>query len=63
MEQKTFCANCKVHCYKPEMREQIRKVMRFSGTEDYFVSSGHGGMASDMRHKREKEAGQMIKQD
>ena len=31
MEQKTFCANCKVHCYKPEMREKIRKVMRFSG--------------------------------
>ena len=31
MEQKTFCANCKVHCYKPEMREQIRQVMRFSG--------------------------------
>ena len=24
MEEKTFCANCKVHCYKPEMREQIR---------------------------------------
>ena len=22
MEQKTFCANCKVHCYKPEMREK-----------------------------------------
>ena len=31
MEEKTFCANCKVHCYKPEMREKIRKVMRFSG--------------------------------
>ncbi len=31
MEQKTFCANCKVHCYKPEKREQIRQVMRFSG--------------------------------
>lgn len=31
MENKTFCANCKVHCYKPEMREQIRAVMRFSG--------------------------------
>ena len=30
MEQKTFCANCKVHCYKPEKREQIRQVMRFS---------------------------------
>lgn len=31
MENKTFCSNCKVHCYKPEMREKIRKVMRFSG--------------------------------
>ncbi len=31
MKDKTFCANCKVHCYKPEMREKIRKVMRFSG--------------------------------
>lgn len=31
MEQKTFCVNCKVHCYKPQMREEIRKVMRFSG--------------------------------
>ena len=30
MEEKTFCANCKVHCYKPEMREQIRRAMRFS---------------------------------
>lgn len=31
MEQKTFCSNCKVHCYKSEMREKIRQVMRFSG--------------------------------
>lgn len=31
MEEKTFCSNCKVHCYKPEMREKIRTVMRFSG--------------------------------
>ena len=31
METKTFCSNCKVHCYKPEMREKIRRVMRFSG--------------------------------
>lgn len=31
MEKKTFCANCKVHCYKPEMRERIRVVMRYSG--------------------------------
>jgi len=31
MEQKTFCSNCRVHCYSPEMRERIRTVMRFSG--------------------------------
>ena len=31
MEQKTFCANCRVHCYEPKMREEIKKVMRFSG--------------------------------
>ena len=31
MEKKTFCSNCKVHCYKPEMRENIRRVMRYSG--------------------------------
>ncbi|MGN0707731.1 MAG: nitrous oxide-stimulated promoter family protein [Faecalibacterium sp.] len=31
MESKTFCSNCKVHCYKPEMREKIRTVMRWAG--------------------------------
>ena len=31
METKTFCSNCRVHCYKPDMREKIRVVMRFSG--------------------------------
>ena len=36
MESKTFCSNCKVHCYKPEMREKIRKVMRFSGPRMIF---------------------------
>ncbi len=30
-ENKTFCSNCTVHCYKPEMKEKIRNVMRFSG--------------------------------
>lgn len=31
METKTFCSNCKFHCYKPDMREKIRIVMRYSG--------------------------------
>ena len=28
METKTFCSACKVHCYKPAMREQIRALGR-----------------------------------
>lgn len=36
METKTFCSNCKVHCYKPEMRKKIREVMRFSGPRMLF---------------------------
>ena len=54
MENKTFCSNCKVHCYKPEMREKIREVMRFSGPRMMFH---HPVMA--VRHviesRREKE--------
>lgn len=30
-EGKTTCAKCRVHCFKPEMRERIRGVMRYSG--------------------------------
>ena len=30
-EEKSTCANCTIHCYKPAMREQIRVVMRYAG--------------------------------
>ena len=36
METKTFCSNCRVHCYKPEMRQKIREVMRSSGPRMIF---------------------------
>ncbi|MCR4735041.1 MAG: nitrous oxide-stimulated promoter family protein [Treponema sp.] len=36
MEEKTFCSNCKSHCYSPDMRDKIRKVMRFSGPRIIF---------------------------
>lgn len=36
MATKTFCSNCRVHCYKPQMREKIREVMRFSGPRMLF---------------------------
>lgn len=25
------CAQCPIHCYKPERREQVRQVMRYAG--------------------------------
>lgn len=36
MENKTFCSNCKIHCYRQDKRENIRKVMRFSGPRIFF---------------------------
>lgn len=30
-EKKPTCANCRVHCYQPGMRERIKTVMRYSG--------------------------------
>ncbi len=30
-EGKTTCANCPVHCYRPDRRAQIRLVMRTAG--------------------------------
>lgn len=30
-EEKTACAKCPVHCYKPEYRQKIKGVMRYSG--------------------------------
>ena len=31
MAEKTFCSQCKSHCYRQDMRERIREVMRFAG--------------------------------
>lgn len=33
---KPFCSNCSIHCYKPDMRAKIAKVMRFSGPRIIF---------------------------
>jgi hypothetical protein len=30
-EGKTTCGNCRVHCYKPGMRDKIKEVMRYTG--------------------------------
>ncbi len=58
MEIKTFCSNCKVHCYKPEMREKIKKVMRYSGPRMVFhhpLMSIHHIVASQKERKGMKQ--------
>ncbi len=29
--EKPTCQNCTVHCYKPEMRQRVKEVMRYAG--------------------------------
>lgn len=31
-EYKPSCKNCTIHCFKPSMRNEIKQVMRFSGS-------------------------------
>ncbi len=52
METKTFCSSCETHCYRPDMRERIRAVMRFSGPRMLFY---HPVMT--VRHMAETLAG------
>ncbi len=33
---KSFCSKCTVHCYKPEMRERIKIIMKYSGPRMLF---------------------------
>ncbi len=34
---KKFCSFCKIHCYKPEMREKIKAVMKYAGPRMLFT--------------------------
>ncbi|MGD6808067.1 MAG: nitrous oxide-stimulated promoter family protein [Candidatus Bathyarchaeia archaeon] len=30
-DKKSTCGKCKIHCYKPDMKQEVRKVMSYSG--------------------------------
>ena len=30
-DEKSSCEDCTIHCYKSDMREKMREIMRFSG--------------------------------
>ncbi len=65
-EEKSTCANCQVHCYKPEMRQRIREVMIFSGprmiTRHPYLAFMHLAVdgrrrAPTLKKGKEKKAG------
>lgn len=33
---KGFCSYCKIHCYKPEYRAEMKEVMKYSGPKMLF---------------------------
>jgi hypothetical protein len=35
-EDKPTCSNCPIHCYKPERRDQAKKIMRYAGPRMLF---------------------------
>ncbi len=37
-DPKPKCKDCSTHCYKPEYRQKIKEIMRYSGI--YFVKRG-----------------------
>lgn len=37
-EDKPNCEKCPVHCYRPDMRQNIKEVMRYSGPRMLFRS-------------------------
>ena len=34
--KKSTCGKCLVHCYQPQMRENVKKVMRYAGPRMLF---------------------------
>jgi len=56
-ENKEFCSFCKVHCYKPEKREQIKEVMRYSGPRMLFAHPvfAMAHVAGVIKYKRQQK--------
>lgn len=69
-ENKHFCANCTIHCYKPEMQEKIRNVMKYAGPRMlWYRPSGVVAHVKDTlacrkeRKNKEKEKKKLAKQE
>jgi len=49
-DPKPFCSHCDTHCYKPEMAEQMREVMRYAGRRSML----HGHAIDGVKHLLEE---------
>ena len=45
-DPKPFCSYCDTHCYKPDMREYMREVMRYAGPRSWR----HGHAIDGVKH-------------
>lgn len=64
-KNKGFCSFCKIHCYKPEYRTQMKEVMRYSGSRmllshPIFALSHVVAM---IRYKKEMKKNQNVHND
>ncbi len=49
-DPKPQCKNCETHCYRPDMRQQMRDVMRYGGPRAAF----HGMAIDAVKHKLDR---------
>lgn len=58
-DNKTFCSSCKIHCYRKDMQEKIKKVMKFSGPRMLIyhpiVALSH--VKETLKHRKEVKNG------
>ncbi len=66
MATKTFCSQCKVHCYAPAQRQAIKEVMRYAGPRMLLrhpvmtVRHGVDTMRAKRAQKKDTQSGQQL---
>lgn len=60
-EKKPTCESCSIHCYKDNMRQEIREVMRFAGPRMIFVHPKDAIRHLFQKTKRVKRANSISK--
>lgn len=64
-KNKGFCSFCKIHCYKPEYRAEMKAVMRYSGSRMLFshpiFALSH--VVAMIRYKKEMKKNQKVHND